>query len=247
MTTIDINCDMGEGIGNDALLMPYISSANIACGFHAGDEDTMKRTIALCIEHDVAIGAHPSFYDKKNFGRTEMHLPPNEIYDLLILQLRSLDKIAKSRETKLHHVKPHGALYNLAAKNQEIAAAIARAVNDFDSTLILFGLSGSFLILEGKAMGLRTASEVFADRTYQDNGSLTPRSQQNALIENVDRCVEQALQMLNEKTVTTISGKKISIIADTICVHGDGKHAVEFTKAIHDNLVKNNIEIKKLD
>jgi UPF0271 protein len=247
MTTIDINCDMGEGIGNDALIMPYISSANIACGFHAGDEDTMKRTIALCIEHDVAIGAHPSFYDKKNFGRTEMHLPPNEIYDLLILQLRSIDKIAKSRETKLHHVKPHGALYNLAAKNQEIAAAIARAVNDFDSTLILFGLSGSFLILEGKAMGLRTASEVFADRTYQDNGSLTPRSQQNALIENVDRCVEQALQMLNEKTVTTISGKKISIVADTICVHGDGKHAVEFTKAIHGNLVKNNIGIKKLD
>jgi UPF0271 protein len=247
MITIDINCDLGEGIGNDELIMPYISSANIACGFHAGNAETMEQTIGLCIKHSVAIGAHPSFYDKKNFGRTELHLPANEIYDLIILQLRSIDKIAKSQQAQLHHVKPHGALYNLAAKDQETAAAIARAVIDYDENLVLFGLSGSFLIMEGKALGLQTASEVFADRTYQDNGSLTPRSQKNALIDNVDRCVSRVLQMVTNKKVTTISRKKIPVDADTVCIHGDGKHAVEFAKAIHEALKENNIEIKMLN
>jgi UPF0271 protein len=247
MTTIDINCDLGEGIGNDELIMPYISSANIACGFHAGNAETMKQTIELCIKHSVAIGAHPSFYDKTNFGRSELHLPPNEIYDLIILQLRSIDKIAKSQHAQMHHVKPHGALYNLAAKDQETAAAIARAVKDYDEHLVLFGLSGSFLIMEGKALGLKTASEVFADRTYQDNGSLTPRSQKNALIENVDRCVSRVLQVVTKKKLTTVSRRKIAVDADTVCIHGDGKHAVKFAKAIHDALKENSIEVKMLN
>jgi 5-oxoprolinase (ATP-hydrolysing) subunit A len=247
MTTIDINCDLGEGMGNDELIMPFISSANIACGFHAGNAETMKETIGLCIKHNVAIGAHPSFYDKNNFGRSEMKLPPNEIYDLVILQLRSIDKIAKSFNVQLHHVKPHGALYNLSAKDQETAAAIARAIKDFNDHLVLFGLSGSFSIMEGRALGLKTASEVFADRTYQDNGSLTPRAQKNALIKNVDRCVSGVLQIITKQKVTTVTRKKIPIDAETVCIHGDGKHAVEFAKAIHDALIKNNIGIKILN
>jgi 5-oxoprolinase (ATP-hydrolysing) subunit A len=246
MNSIDINCDMGEGIGNDAAIMPFISSANIACGFHAGNEETMQETIALCIKNNIAIGAHPSFYDRKNFGRTEMDLAANQIYDLMILQLRTIDKIARSNGQKLIHVKPHGALYNISAKEQEVAAAVARAVKDFDEELILFGLSGSFSIMQAKAFGLRTASEAFADRTYQEDGSLTPRSQANALMEDSDKVVAQVLQMIQEKTVTTLTGKKIPIGAETICIHGDGKHAVAFAKAIYDALAKNQIEIGRV-
>jgi len=241
---IDINCDMGEGIGNDETIMPFISSANIACGYHAGDEKTMQQTIELALKYDVAIGAHPSFFDKKNFGRTEMYLPANEIYDLIILQLRAIDKIVRSKKTKLHHVKPHGALYNMSAKDPQIANAIAKAIKDFDGGLTLFGLSNSPSISEAKKINLSTASEVFADRTYQDDGSLTPRSQSNALIEDIDRSVQQVLQMVRGKTVTSVNGKIISIIADTICIHGDGRHAVEFAKAIHNALKKESVEIK---
>jgi len=237
---------MGEGMGSDAAIMPFISSANIACGFHAGDEETMKETIGLCIRHQVAIGAHPSFYDRKNFGRTETNLSADEIYDIIILQLRTIDKIAAAQGEKLSHVKPHGALYNLSAKNQEIAAAIARAVKDFDEGLILLGLSGSYSIMQAKAFGLKTASETFADRTYREDGSLTPRSQSNALIADSNKAVEQALQMIKEKTVTTVTGKEIHIVAETICIHGDGEHAVEFAKAIHGALKKENIEIKRI-
>jgi UPF0271 protein len=246
MGSIDINCDMGEGMGNDEALMPFISSANIACGFHAGDKITMDRTIELAKKYHVAIGAHPSFFDKENFGRTEMDLSPDEIYDLIVLQLRVIDKTARSKNARLHHIKPHGALYNMSAKDQEIAAAIARAVKDFDQELILFGSNGSHSIMQATALGLRTASEVFADRTYQDDGSLTPRSQAEALIGDVDKAVQQCLQMIDEKTVTTVSGKKIPIVAETICIHGDGKHAVEFAMTIHQRLKHNNIDIKAI-
>jgi UPF0271 protein len=244
--TIDINCDMGEGVGNDESIMPSISSANIACGYHAGDEGTMKQTIERAIKYNVAIGAHPSFPDRKNFGRTEMNLLVDEIYDLVFLQLRTIEKILKQKNENLHHVKPHGALYNMSAKDAQIAKAIAQAVKDFDDDLILFGLSGSHSIEEAKAMNLKTANEVFADRTYQDDGSLTPRSQSNSVIENVDKSVHQALQMIKEKTVTSVTGKAIPIIADTICIHGDGKHAVEFAKATHQNLKQHNIDIKAI-
>jgi UPF0271 protein len=224
---------MGEGIGNDELLMPFINSANIACGYHAGDKATIERTIALCVKHNVSIGAHPSFYDRKNFGRIEMNLAPADLYDLVIRQLVIFKEAADSFDQKISHVKPHGALYNMSAKDMMIANVIAKAVSDFDSRLTLFGLSGSHSIDEAKTMGLTTISEVFADRTYQDGGSLTPRSQPGALIEKVDQAVQQVLQMITKGTVTTIQGKTIPVVAETICLHSDGKHAVEFAKAIH--------------
>jgi UPF0271 protein len=244
MKTIDINCDLGEGMGNDALIMPFISSANIACGYHAGDENTMKQTAELCKKHNVAMGVHPSYPDRENFGRTDVRLPPEEVYELVIKQIKLLEEIAKSTGSELKHVKPHGALYNMAARGMQIAAIVSLAVKDVNKKLVLYGLSGSHLIKEGKNIGLKTASEVFADRTYQDDGSLTPRHKPEALIEDVNNAVAQVLQMVNEGTVTTISGKKIPIIAETVCIHGDGPHAVEFAKAIYEALKGNNIAIK---
>lgn len=228
----DLNCDMGEGVGNDELIMPYITSANIACGYHAGDEETMRETILLAKKYNVNIGAHPSFMDKENFGRFEVKMTPDEVYDLVHLQIGLLQKIAAGNDAQLHHVKPHGALYNMAAKDKALSRAIASAVNYFDDRLIIFGLSNSLLISESKAMGLNTASEVFADRTYQDDGSLTSRSHPQALIENVDDVINQVLMMVKQGMVKTVSGKEIEIVAETICIHGDGEHAVEFAKAI---------------
>ena len=232
MLLCDLNCDMGEGIGNDELIMPYITSANIACSYHAGDEVTMRKTILLAKKYNVNIGAHPSFLDRENFGRTEIKISPEEVYQLVSTQIFLLQKIAADNSAQLHHVKPHGALYNMAAKDNFLAQAIARSVKDCNEKLILFGLSNSFLISEAKAIGLKTASEIFADRTYRDDGSLTPRSQPNALIENADEAIQQVLLMVKEGKVKTVSGKEISIIAETICIHGDGKNAVEFAKAI---------------
>jgi UPF0271 protein len=227
---------MGEGFGNDELLMPYITSANIACGYHAGDEQTMQQTILLAKKYKVNIGAHPSFLDWGNFGRAEMKLSPIEVYALVSKQIKLLQKIAADNNAAMHHVKPHGGLYNMAAKDKVLAKAIADSVKDFDENLVLFGLSNSFLISEAKAIGLKTASEVFADRTYQDDGRLSPRSQPDALIENIDEAIQQVLMMLNEGKVKTVSGKEIPIVAETICIHGDGKYALEFSKAIYNTL-----------
>lgn len=233
-----INCDIGEGAGNDELLMPYIQAANIACGYHAGDIITMRRTIELCIKHHVGIGAHPSFYDRENFGRKEIYLPVQELYELITQQLIILKEIADLYGATIQHVKPHGALYNLSAKDALTANVIGRAVIEFDRNLILFGLSGSHSISEAKKLGLQTASEVFADRTYQDDGSLTPRSKPGAMIEEETAAVEQVLQMIDRGTVTCLSGKEIPMPAETICIHGDGKHAVAFAKAIHNAMSK---------
>ena len=229
----DINCDMGEGIGNDELIIPFINSANIACGYHAGDAVTMQQTVELCVKYNVAIGAHPSFFDRTNFGRIEINIDSAEVYDLISQQLFVLNEIVTGFDIKLHHVKPHGALYNMSAGDAELANTIAKAVKDFDASLILFGLSGSQSIIEAKAIQLNTASEVFADRSYQDDGSLTPRSQPNALIEDTDKAIQQVLQMIKEGTVTSVSGKTIPILTETICIHGDGKYAFDFAKAIH--------------
>ncbi len=243
MLVCDINCDMGEGMGNDELIMPYISSVNIACGYHAGDEHTMLNTILLAQKCKLNIGAHPSFPDRENFGRTTMNKTAVEVYKLVSWQLYALEKVAASCNASLHHVKPHGALYNLAASDKSIAAAIANAVKDFDEKAFLYGLSGSYLISEAKALGLKTANEFFADRTYQDDGTLTPRTERNALIEDVEQCVKQVLMMIKEGKVKTLSGKEISIVTETICIHGDGVNAVEFAKAIHETLKKENIAI----
>jgi len=235
---IDINCDMGEGIGNDEAIMSFITSANIACGYHAGDEETMRSTILLAKKYSVHIGAHPSFDDRENFGRTEMPCPPEEVYHLVYKQLVIFNKIADECEAKMHHVKPHGALYNMAARDEQLAAAVALAVNDFNPHLILYGLSNSHLISEAKKIGLRTKQEVFADRTYREDGSLTPRSEPNALIEDEEKAVQQVLQMVEQKTVTTASGKRISIDAETVCIHGDGKQAVAFAKRLFSAINK---------
>lgn len=234
----DINCDMGEGIGNEEDLMPFISSANIACGYHAGDAATMYATAELAVRYGVAIGAHPSFHDRENFGRTAMKLALNEVYDIVSQQLYLLQEIVNGLDAGMQHVKPHGALYNMAAKDAALAATIARAVKDFDSRLVLFGLSGSCSISEARTIGLKTANEVFADRTYRDDGSLTPRSDMGAMITDENEAVKQVLQMIGDKTVTTTSGKIIPVMADTVCIHGDGVHAASFARAMHAAIIK---------
>jgi len=214
-----LNCDLGEGIGNDAQLMPYIDEANIACGFHAGDAFTMRQTVALCIRYGVKIGAHPSYLDRENFGRKEIELSSEEIYLLVKKQIETLKKIAENAGAKLNHVKPHGSLYNTSAKNLEVAKAIARAVKDVNGDLILFGLKGSLSIEAAQAMGLKTAEEAFADRRYESDGTLTPRSQAGA-------CFTEVQDVL-------IQVQKIK--ADTWCIHGDGPHALDFAKALKEN------------
>jgi len=229
---------MGEGIGNDEAIMPFITSANIACGYHAGDKDTMRSTILLAKKYNVHAGAHPSFPDKENFGRKEMQFLPQDVYHLVMAQLKLFQTIADECEAKFHHVKPHGALYNMAARELVLADAFALAVKDFNGHLIVYGLSNSFLISEAKRLGLPTKSEVFADRTYQDDGSLTPRSQTIALIQDEEKAMQQVLQMVQHKTVTTVSGKEIPIVAETVCIHGDGKNAFVFAKVIFNALNK---------
>lgn len=247
MRSIDLNCDMGEGIGNEVFLLPFISSANIACGYHAGDAEEMKRVVDCCIKNNVAIGAHPSYHDKENFGRTAMHLSTDEIYLLVKKQLQILHTIVVIAGGTLHHVKPHGALYNMAAKDAAIAHAIAMAIKDFDAELIYYGLSGSVMIKEAKNIGLRTAQEVFADRTYQQDGSLTARTEINALITDAAMAIQQVLQMVNNKTVTATNGATVTIQADTICIHGDGIHAVRFASALNTSLQQAGINIKKIN
>lgn len=246
MKTIDINCDLGEGIGNEEAIMPFISSANIACGYHAGDEKIIWTTVELCIKNKVAIGAHPSFLDRENFGRTEMNLDANDIYELVTQQLIIIDEITSDLNTSLQHVKPHGALYNLSARDKKVANTIARAVKDFNHELILFGSSGSHSVKEAEKIGLKSCNEVFADRTYMDDGSLMPRSQPGAVIEDTDKAVQQAIQLVNDGTITTTSGKKIKLKAETICLHGDGKYAVDFAKAINEGLNKEKVLISAI-
>lgn len=232
MKTIDLNCDLGEGMTTDEQIIPLISSANIACGFHAGNEAMMKQTVNWCMKYGVAVGAHPSWPDREHFGRTEMHMSATELYDIMMQQLNIVHQIAAEQGAILHHVKPHGALYNQSAKDKTIAATIATAVKDFNPVLILYGLSGSMSITEAKAIGLQTASEVFADRTYNDNGSLTARTEHNALIKDETTAIQQAMQMIQQQTVVSTTGKIIPVTADTICIHGDGELAVAFAQTI---------------
>lgn len=248
MFSIDLNCDMGESfgawtMGNDAALMDYVSSVNIACGFHAGDATTIRRSIETAINKGVKIGAHPSYPDLQGFGRREVKMSANEVFDMVLYQVAAVKGICEALETRLNHVKPHGALYNAAAKDACIAAAIAEAVKKIDAKLIFYGLSGSFLISEAEKIGLRTASEVFSDRTYQNDGALTPRTEPNALIHDSKQAVAQVLEMILEKKVTTTNGEKIALRADTICIHGDGANALEFARLINAELTRCGIKI----
>lgn len=243
MTTIDLNCDLGEGCGSDAELMRYISSANIACGFHAGNGDTMRKTVELALEHGVAIGAHPGYADPENFGRTPMNLAPAEVRQLIFDQLEALKRVCDPVGAKIRHVKSHGALYNQAAKNRELASAVVEAVAEWDRDLIFYGLSGSEMISEAEKVGLRTASEVFADRTYRTDGSLTPRTESNALITETETSVTQVLDMIRYGRVRSTDAIMVAIKCETVCLHGDGEHAVEFASLIHKKLETEGVKV----
>lgn len=249
MKMIDLNCDMGEAFGNYAMpnddqLMDYISSANIACGFHAGDPEVMQQTVALAIKKGVAIGAHPGLPDLQGFGRREMKITVSEAYQLTLYQMGALSAFVKAAGGKLNHVKAHGALYNMAAKDATLAKAIVQAVHDFDPGLILYALAGSKMISEAQGKGIVTASEVFADRSYQDDGSLTPRTASNALINNEDDAISQVLDFALKQEVNSVNGNRIAVTAETVCLHGDGEHAVAFAKLISQRLKKEGISIK---
>ena len=242
--TLDINCDLGEGAGNDKAIMPYISSANIACGFHAGDPLLMAETVRLALAHNVAIGAHPSFPDREGFGREEMALPQAELRQQLLYQVGALSAITRAEGGQLHHVKPHGALYNMAACDAAMAETIAQAVADLNPDLVLVGLAGSELVKAGRALGLRVAHEVFADRTYQHNGLLTPRSQPNALIDSDEDALAQIYEMVVNRRVMTVDGGTVPLQADTLCLHGDGPHALTFAQVAHEFLTHHQITIQ---
>ncbi len=244
MPRIDLNCDLGEGAGHDADLMPLISSANIACGVHAGDAATMRATVELAVRHGVAIGAHPSLDDRAYFGRRELPVSPATVRQLVITQTRTLQTIARACGGRVAHVKPHGALYNMTARDPALAQAVAEAVCACGTDLVLFGLAGSAALVAGRACGLRVAHEVFADRTYQPDGSLTPRAQAGALISDEAVAVAQALRLVRSGSVCALNGAEVTLRADTICLHGDGPHAVGFAHRICAEFQRAGIEIK---
>lgn len=249
MKKIDINCDMGESIGsriigNDEAIMPYITSANIACGFHGGDPHVIRKTLQLAYKFDVAVGAHPSFHDIEGFGRKEMSLSASEIYNIVSYQIAALKGMVEMDGRKLHHVKPHGALYNMAATTKEIADAIVNAIYLIDPDIILYGLSGSKLIESGKSRGLITCAEVFADRTYQTDGTLTPRKLEGAVIHDVNDALTQVLEIVLHGKVKTLQGMMISLDAETVCIHGDHPGADMFAKKIRTALEDSDIIIK---
>lgn len=245
MTSIDLNCDLGEGCGNDAELMRHISSANIACGFHAGNEATMRRTVELAVKNGVAVGAHPGYRDPENFGRTEMSPTRDEVRRLIRDQLDALQAVCEEFGTRIGHIKPHGALYNQAARDRELASAIAETVAEWDARLILYGRSGSVSISEAQMLGLETASEVFADRTYQSDGSLTPRSQSGALIFEIETSLNQVLDMIKYGRVRSVDAIIVPIECETICIHGDGPNAVEVARLINERLTSEGIQIAR--
>jgi UPF0271 protein len=248
MKTIDLNCDMGEGLGawkmgDDEALLDHVTSANIACGFHAGDPGTIHRTVKLALQKGVAVGAHPSLPDLQGFGRRVMNVTAQEAYDMVMYQVGALAGFAVACGGRLSHVKPHGALYNMAAKDAKLSAAIASAVKDYDARLVLFGLAGSELVRAGENAGLRTASEVFADRTYQADGSLTPRSQPDAMIHDADTAIAQVRRMVSDGQVRSRQGSDAPVRADTLCIHGDEPGAVEFAKRVRAALDADGIRV----
>lgn len=240
---IDLNADLGEGCANDHALLQLVSSANIACGFHAGDAQTMRQSVLWAMEYGVAIGAHPSFPDRENFGRTAMQLPPETVYAQVVYQLGALAAIVKAEGGVMQHVKPHGMLYNQAAVDPLLADAIAKAVKAVDSSLRLVGLAGSELIRAGERAGLVTRQEVFADRCYQGDGTLVPRSQPDALIESDKLALSQTLAMVQRQQVQARDSSWVAVQADTVCVHGDGTHALDFARRLRHSFQQQNITV----
>ncbi|MFC0472527.1 5-oxoprolinase subunit PxpA [Halalkalibacter kiskunsagensis] len=251
MKSVDLNCDLGESfgsfvVGQDELILDHITSANIACGYHAGDHNVMAKTVKMAKEKGVSIGAHPGFPDLLGFGRRVIQTDPTDIYHFVIYQINALKGFCHIHDVPMNHVKPHGALFNMAAKDPLVAEAIARAVYDTDPSLVLFGLSGSELTKAGTHVGLTVANEVFADRTYQTDGTLTSRTEENALIHNTADAVEQVLTMVKTSTVRAVDGSTIPMQADTICVHGDGPSALEFAKELREALVSEEVTISPI-
>ncbi len=245
MPRLDLNCDLGEGAGHDAELMPLITSASIACGAHAGDAETMRAAIALAQKHGVAIGAHPGFDDREHFGRRELKISPMDAGALVYQQLQTLQDMAGHSGAFVSYVKLHGALYNMASRDKALAQAIAGAVRAAEKKPVLFALAGSELERVAQTFGdILVAAEVFADRTYQPDGSLTPRSHPNALIHDADTAVAQVMLMVREGVVRATDGTAVPIRADTVCVHGDGPHPVAFARRLRSELTAAGIEIK---
>ena len=251
MAQVDLNCDLGESfgaytIGLDDQVIPHVTSANIACGAHAGDPSVMRKTVRCAHAAGVAIGAHPGYPDLEGFGRRALAMNPHDVYASILYQVGALAAFAKAEGAKLHHVKPHGALYNAAAKDAALAQAIAQAVKDFDDQLILVGLAGSESITAAQNVGLRTASEFFADRAYQENGTLVPRTLAGAVITDKQKAIERTLRAVKEGVVESETGTVIPIAADTICIHGDNPAAVAFAAEIHAALEAAGVTVRAL-
>ena len=246
--TVDINCDMGESFGRwtlgaDADVLPFVSSANIACGAHAGDPAVMRQTLRLAREHGVACGAHPGFSDIAGFGRREIPISATEATDLVLWQIGALEAIARSERIQLRHVKAHGALYNMAARSAPLAEAIAQAVAAFDRTLVFFGLAGSGMLDAGRRAGLTVAAEGFADRAYEADGSLTPRSLPGSVIHDVEQVVARAVRMVRDSRVIARTGEEITLKVDTLCVHGDTPGAADLARALRHGLEAAGVQI----
>lgn len=235
MLSVDLNCDLGEGfgpyrLGDDAALMPYLSSVNIACGVHAGDPALMRQTVVDALAHGLAIGAHPGLPDRQGFGRRELAISPQEAYELTLYQVGALQAFVRAAGGRLHHVKPHGALYNMAARDRALAHAIAQAVKDLDPTLRLYALAGGALLGEARALGLVGVSEVFVDRGYGADGHLLPRGTPGALLDDEEKAVAQLLSLVRDGGVHTPEGHWVGLEAQTVCLHGDGPHALPFAR-----------------
>jgi UPF0271 protein len=246
--TIDLNCDMGESygawkMGADAGVMPYISSANIACGFHAGDPATIRKTVRLAVDAGVAVGAHPSLPDLMGFGRRAMKISPQDMYDLVVYQAGAVEAFARAAGAKLHHVKCHGALYNMAATDEGLSEAMAKAVRDLGEEVKLYALSNSLMMKVAKKQNIPVLGEVFADRGYSDDGTLAPRDQPGGMIEDPAASVKQVLGMIEEGTVISLNGKRVAVTADTLCLHGDQPGAVTFAKRLRETFKEKGIAV----
>ena len=246
--TIDLNCDLGEhhdeeSERREAAILPHVSSANVACGVHAGSAAVMRKTMLAARELGLAVGAHPSLNDRAHFGRRELTVSEDEVYELTLYQLGASAAIARAVNIRLNHVKPHGALYNMAARDRRLAGAIVHAVRDFDPGLVVYGLSGSFLIAAAEELGLKCASEVFADRRYQSDGSLTPRTEADALIHDVHEAASQVLDMIERGFVRARDGSAVSVRAETVCIHGDAPGAQQFARHLRNILSEAGIEL----
>lgn len=252
MFRVDLNSDLGESfgrytIGNDDKIIPLITSANVACGYHASDPVVMNKTIAMAKEAGIRVGAHPGFPDLMGFGRRNMNVSKEEAKAYTLYQLGALDAFCRAQGVKMQHVKPHGALYNMAAKDYDLSVAICEAIKEFDDSLIVMALSGGELVHAAKDMGLRVALEVFADRAYEEDGSLVARTKEGAMITDEEEAIRRVIRMVKEKKVTAITGKDIDIKADSICVHGDGAKALAFVERIREAMQAEGIEICSLE